>query len=308
MGSPYFAIPSLNLLFKAGEKIEAVVTQPDRKKGRGLTLTPPPVKIEAKRLELAVFQPERIKDERFIGLLASINPDVIVVVAYGQILPEKVLEIPVYGCINLHGSLLPKYRGAAPIQWAIIKGEKKTGVTTILMNEGMDTGGILLKEEMAIDPDDTAGTLSEKLSVIGAELLLKTLRGLESGIIKPQPQNDLSATYAPLLKKEDGRIDWKKEAEGIRNQVRGMNPWPGAYTFIEGKLIKIWDADIIVGAGPGPSKGEPGRIMETNKDGILVSTGKDSILIKEVQLEGRSRTTSSSFLQGYKLKTGGFLG
>lgn len=303
MGSPEFAIPALKLLFQAGEKIEAVITQPDRKKGRGLFLSQPPVKIEAERLGLAVFQPERIKDEIFIGLLASINPEAIVVVAYGQILPEKILEMPRFGCINLHGSLLPKYRGAAPIQWSIIKGEKKTGVTTILMDKGMDTGDILLKEEVDIDPDDTSGSLSEKLSIIGAELLLKTLRGVETGMISPRPQDHSSATYAPLLKKEDGRIDWKKKAEEIRNQVRGMNPWPGAYTFYEGKTIRIWDVNSVEKNG-----GEAGRILETGKEGILISTGKDSIVIKELQLEGRSKTTSTAFLQGHRLKVGGFLG
>jgi len=199
MGSPEFAIPSLRVLYDAGEKIEAVITQPDRKRGRGLTLTSPPVKIEAERMGIPVYQPEKVKEKAFIDFFQTIKPEVIVVVAYGQILSEEILEIPENGCINLHGSLLPKYRGAAPIQWAIINGEKETGITTILMDAGMDTGDILLQEELDIYPEDTAETLSKKLSTKGAKLLLKTVRDLK--VIKPRRQDHSSATYAPLLKK-----------------------------------------------------------------------------------------------------------
>lgn len=301
MGSPEFAIPSLRILYAAGEKIEAVITQPDKKRGRGLTLTPPPVKIEAERMGIPVYQPERVMEKGFVDLIRSIRPDVMTVVAYGKILPEGILEIPEYGCINLHGSLLPKYRGAAPIQWAIIKGEKRTGVTTILMDKGMDTGDILLQEENDIEYKDTSGTLSKKLSDIGAKLLLSTIKDLK--IIKPRPQDHSSATYAPLLKKEDGRIDWSKSAEEIRNQVRGMDPWPGAYTFFKGKLLKIRKADIIDSEG-----GEPGRIIQTGKDGLLVSTRKGSLLIKEIQLEGKPRITSLAFLQGHRISEGIILG
>jgi len=310
MGSPEFAIPSLKVLSAAGEKIEAVITRPDRKKGRGLVLTPPPIKIEAERLGLPVYQPEGIKDEGLIGILNSIRPDAIVVVAYGQILPIKILEIPRYGCINLHASLLPKYRGAAPIQWAIIKGEKKTGVTTILMDSGMDTGMILLQEEVDIKPEETAEMLSGRLSFIGANLLLETLRGLERGEIKPIPQDHSSATYAPPLRKEDGLIDWKRSAEEIKNQVRGMNPWPGAYTFFEGRLIKIWDLDVIEGRDERPHEEsiQGGMITGVGKEGILVSARKGSILIKELQLEGKSRTTAFDFQQGHRIKVGDILG
>lgn len=303
MGSPEFATHSLRVLYEAGEKIEAVITQPDRKRGRGLTLTPPPVKTEAQKIGIPIHQSERVKEKGFVDFINSIKPDMIVVVAYGQILPKEILEIPRYGCINLHGSLLPKYRGAAPIQWAIIKGEKRTGVTTILMDSGMDTGDILLQEEIDIDPSDTAGTLSERLSLTGANLLLKTVKGLEKGTPKPKPQEHSSATYAPILKKEDGRIDWTKEAEEIKNQVRGMNPWPGAYTFLEGRILKIWDVDIINTEG-----GEHGRIIATGKEGITVSAGKGCLLIKELQLEGRRRTTSKVFLHGYRIREGFFLG
>lgn len=303
MGSPDFAIPSLRVLYELGEKIDAVITQPDRKKGRGLTLTPPPVKLEAEKIGLPVYQPEKIREKEFIELIGSFNMDAIIVVAYGQILPEEILRIPKYGCINLHGSLLPRYRGAAPIQWALIKGEKKTGVTTILMDKGMDTGDILFQEESDIDQQDTAGTLSGKLSTIGASLLLKTIRGLERGEIRPYQQDHSLATYAPILKKEDGRIDWTKGAEEIRNQVRGMNPWPGTYTFLEGRLLKIWDVDIVEGNG-----GKPGRINQAGKTGFIVSTGKHSLLIKELQLEGKSRTTSMDFLQGHRIKEGSILG
>lgn len=303
MGSPDFAIPSLRVLYESGEKIDAVITQPDRKKGRGLTLTPPPVKLEAEKIGLPVYQPEKIREKEFIELIGSFNMDAIIVVAYGQILPEEILRIPKYGCINLHGSLLPRYRGAAPIQWALIKGEKKTGVTTILMDKGMDTGDILFQEESDIDQQDTAGTLSGKLSTIGASLLLKTIRGLERGEIKPYQQDHSLATYAPILKKEDGRIDWTKGAEEIRNQVRGMNPWPGTYTFLEGRLLKIWDVDMVEGNG-----GKPGRINHAGKTGFIVSTGKHSLLIKELQLEGKLRTTSMDFLQGHRIREGIILG
>lgn len=303
MGSPDFAIPSLRVLYESGEKIDAVITQPDRKKGRGLTLTPPPVKLEAEKIGLPVYQPEKIREKEFIELIGSFNMDAIIVVAYGQILPEEILRIPKYGCINLHGSLLPRYRGAAPIQWALIKGEKKTGVTTILMDKGMDTGDILFQEESDIDQQDTAGTLSGKLSTIGASLLLKTIRGLERGEIRPYQQDHSLATYAPILKKEDGRIDWTKGAEEIRNQVRGMNPWPGTYTFLEGRLLKIWDVDIVEGNG-----GKPGRINHAGKTGFIVSTGKHSLSIKELQLEGKLRTTSMDFLQGHRIKEGSILG
>ncbi len=301
MGSPEFAIPSLRILYDAGQKIEAVITQPDKKRGRGLTLTSPPVKTEAERMGIPVYQPESIREKGFIDLIGSIRPDVIAVVAYGKILPEGILEIPEYGCINLHGSLLPKYRGAAPIQWAIIKGEKRTGATTILMDKGMDTGDILLQEENDIEYKDTSGTLSKKLSDIGAKLLLSTIKDLK--IIKPRPQDHSSATYAPLLKKEDGQIDWSKSAEEIRNQVRGMDPWPGAYTFLEKKVLKIWDSDIIDQEG-----GKPGTVMQTGKHSFLVSTGKGSLLIKEIQLEGKQRATSAAFLQGRRLSEGIILG
>jgi methionyl-tRNA formyltransferase len=301
MGSPEFAIPSLRIFYDAGQKIEAVITQPDKKRGRGLTLTSPPVKTEAERMGIPVYQPESIREKGFIDLIGSIRPDVIAVVAYGKILPEGILEIPEYGCINLHGSLLPKYRGAAPIQWAIINGEKRTGVTTILMDKGMDTGDILLQEENDIEYKDTSGTLSKKLSDIGAKLLLSTIKDLK--IIKPRPQEHSSATYAPLLKKEDGQIDWSKSAEEIRNQVRGMDPWPGAYTFLEKKILKIWDSDIIDQEG-----GKPGTVMQTGKHSFLVSTGKESLLIKELQLEGKPRTTSLSFLQGRRISEGIILG
>lgn len=304
MGSPEFAIPSLKVLYDSGEKIEAIITQPDRKQGRGLTLTAPPVKIEAERMGIPVYQPERIKETVFVDFIRSISPDIIVVVAYGQILSEDILKTPKYGCINLHGSLLPKYRGAAPIHWAIINGEKRTGVTTILMDEGMDTGDILLQEEIEIDPEDTAGTLSKKLSTKGAGVLLKTVRNLKD--IRPRKQDHSSATYAPLLKKEDGRIDWGKSAEEIRNQVRGMNPWPGAFTLLEGRLLKVWD--VIVEKGQGLPIEKPGRIIQAGGEGILVSTGKGSLFIRELQLEGRPRTTCKAFLQGHRIKEGTVLG
>lgn len=302
MGSPEFAVPSLKILYESGLDIKAVITQIDRPKGRGMALTSPAVKIEAERLGLPVYQIEKVKDKGFIDLLDAIKLDIIAVVAYGQILPKAILDMPKYGCINLHGSLLPKYRGPAPIQWAVIKGERKTGVTTMFMDVGMDTGDILLQEEIGIDPEDTAGSLSKRLSIIGAHLLLTTINGLEKGSIIPKGQDHSLATYAPLLKKEDGRIDWGKEAEEIRNHVRGMNPWPGAYTYYEEKRLKVWNGAVLEGGN-----GDPGRIIKAGKDGLAVSAGKGLFLIKELQLEGKKRMSFQDFLQGHRVRVGDLL-
>ncbi|MBI5047747.1 MAG: methionyl-tRNA formyltransferase [Deltaproteobacteria bacterium] len=303
MGTPEFAVPSLKALFEAGEEVVAVVTQPDKPKGRGKHLTSPPVKELAVKHNISVLQPEKIQDEVFIRAVKELLPDTIVVIAYGKILPKVVLDIPPLGCINVHASLLPRYRGAAPINWAIINGEKETGIATMLMDEGMDTGDILLTEKVEIKGDDTAADMYNKLKDIGASLLVKTIKGLKSGTIIPAPQDDSQATYAPMLKKEDGRIDWTTGAEGIKNLIRGLNPWPGAYTRWEGKQIKIFKAERGKGQGA-RGKEEPGTIINVSPEGICVTTGDSDLLITELQPENKNKMSASEFIRGYRIGKG----
>ena len=301
MGTPEFAVPSLKALIVAGNKVVSVVTQPDKPKGRGKVLTPPPVKELALQHNIPVLQPEKIRDETFINVIKGLCPDIIVVIAYGKILPKAILDIPPKGCINVHASLLPKYRGAAPINWAIINGEPETGITTMLMDEGMDTGDILLTEKIKIKDDDTASDIHDRLKDLGAQVLLKTIHALEKGTIKPVPQDNFQASYAPMLKKEDGRIDWTLGPEGIRNLIRGLNPWPGAYTRWEGMQIKIFKAEIT-------SKEKvaelPGTVLYSIDKGICVATGKGSLLITELQPENRNRMSVSEFIKGYRIAKG----
>ncbi|MBI5874968.1 MAG: methionyl-tRNA formyltransferase [Deltaproteobacteria bacterium] len=301
MGTPEFAVPCLKALIESGEDVVAVVTQPDKPKGRGKHLTPPPVKELALRCDIPVLQPEKIKDELFINALKDLCPDAIAVVAYGKILPKAVLDIPPKGCINVHASLLPKYRGAAPINRAIINGEKETGITTMLMDEGMDTGDMLLTERVEIKDDDTAAGLRDRLKYIGAELLIKTIKGIESGTVKPIKQDDSQATYAPMLKKEDGRIDWTLKAEEIRNLIRGLNPWPGAHTRWEGKQIKIFKSSEFGVRSSELRNEEPGTVINVSADGICVATGKGSLLITELQPENKNRMSATEFIRGYKI-------
>ncbi len=297
-GTPDFALPSLDALLRAEENVVAVVSQPDKRKGRKSTPSPTPVKELALRNGLSVLQPENIKSQIFIDELRELNPDLFVVVAYGKILPSELLKIPPLGCINLHASLLPKYRGAAPIQWAIINGEKTTGVTTMLMDEGMDTGDILLQEEMEITSDDTAETLSKKLAKSGASLLIKTIIKIKDGSITPILQTG-TPSYAPPLKKDDGKIIWTNTSQEIFNFVRGMYPWPGAYCYLEKKRIKIIRVKVIEGDG------KPGRIESAGKE-LIVGTGKGLISIIELQPEGKKPMTSNAFIQGRHLKEGIF--
>jgi methionyl-tRNA formyltransferase len=297
-GTPSFAVPSLSELLQSGHEVAAVVTQPDRKKGRHHILAAPPVKELALGRGIPVLQPEKMKDPLFFEKLARINPDVIIVVAYGKILPSQMLGLPPHGCINVHASLLPKYRGAAPVQWSLICGEKKTGVTTMLMNEGLDTGDILLQEEMDIRDDDTAESLGRRLSGIGASLLVRTIDRLEAGKIVPAPQTG-TPTFAPPLKKEDGRIDWSRSAGEIFNMVRGMYPWPGAYCALNGERIKI--VRVVPLEGPG----SPGRVEKTG-DELIVGTGKGLISIIDLQPEGRKVMNARDFMQGRRLKPGVF--
>ncbi len=302
MGTPEFAVPSLKELIRSKHKVIGVVSQPDKPKGRGKKVLPPPVKVVALENSIPVLQPPKIKDENFYKIIRDISPDIICVVAYGKIIPKDILEIPPYGCVNVHASLLPKYRGAAPINWAIIKGEKVTGVTTMLMDEGMDTGDILLQEKTEIGEDETSEELSKRLSVMGAKLLLKTIDLLLEGKIEPKKQNDKEATYAPMLKKEHGLIDWRKSAEEIRNLIRGTQPWPGAYTWLWGKTLKIFSAKIS------NMKGKPGEVLRAEKEALTVATGKGSLDIMELQLEGGKRLKTDEFLRGRKIAPGTVLG
>jgi len=302
MGTPEFAVPSLQALIDSGDEIVAVVCQPDKPKGRGLEVASPPTKVLAERHGVPVLQPQKIKTEEFFNELKKLGPDLICVAAYGKILPKNILDLPPHGCINVHASILPKYRGAAPINWAIIRGEKVTGITTMKMDEGMDTGDMLLKKEIPIEDEDTGETLSQKLSYIGAELLIETLKLLKEGKLNPIPQDHSQATYAPMLKKEDGKIDWSKSAEEVRNLIRGALPWPGAYTTLDGKLLKIYKARIS------NSVGNPGEVIKSDSGILRVATGNDSLDILELQIEGGKRLKTEEFLRGRKIKEGSVLG
>lgn len=297
-GTPEFALPSLELLISSEEEIIAVVSQPDKRRERISISSPTPVKELALKNGLNFLQPTNIKSQVFIDELRNLNPDLIIVVAYGKILPLEILQIPKFGCINLHASLLPKYRGAAPIQWAIINGEKITGITTMFMDEGLDTGDILLQEEIEISSDDTAETLSKKLAKSGASLLMKTIIKIKDRSITPIAQTGIPS-YAPPLKKEDGKIVWSKTSQEIFNFVRGMYPWPGAYCYLDEKRIKILRVSILEG------NGKPGRIEKAEKE-LIVGTGKGLISILELQPEGKKPMTANAFIQGRKVKEGSF--
>jgi methionyl-tRNA formyltransferase len=294
-GTPQFAVPTLEKLFAYGFHIELVVTQPDRPKGRGLELISSPVKQCALRLGLPMVQPERIKNNvEFRDQLTGLNPDAIVVVGYGRIIPQWMLDLPPLGNINLHASLLPKYRGAAPIQWAIAQGESATGVTTMKIDAGLDTGNILLQQELLVSHDDTAETLAPRLAEVGAELMVETLRGLQAGTIQPRPQDNSKATLAPILKKEDGLIDFTRPATEILNRLRGFQPWPGAYTRFRGKNFQIWKA------GLGECSASPAGI-KIEGDHLFAGCGQGTALeLLEVQLEGKKRTAAAEFIRGYR--------
>lgn len=308
MGTPEFALPSLNALHQSGHAILAVVTQPDRPKGRGGRLASPPAKVMAERFGLPVLQPAKMKDPGFLDSLRALKPDIIVVVAFGRILPPEILDLPPRGCVNLHASLLPKYRGAAPIQWAIINGEPETGVTTIRMDPGMDTGDILLHERVSILPEDTAGSLSVRMAERGADLLLRTLKGVESGEIVPVPQNSSEATMAPMLEKEAGEIDWAQPAVAIVNRIRGLSPWPGAYTFHQDARWRIWRAVMRDEPEDKAAVEPPGTILKAEREWILVATGQGLIEILELQPENGRRMGVREFLAGHSVEEGVVLG
>ena len=300
MGTPDFSVEALKSLIAAGHNITAVVTQPDKKKGRGEKVMFTPVKEEALKHDLKVYQPVKVREPEFIDELKKLDIDVIVVIAFGQILPKEILEMGQYGCINVHASLLPKYRGAAPIQWAVIEGEEESGVTTMQMNEGLDTGDILEVVKVPIDKKETGGSLFDKLSIAGANLIVKTLDDLQAGTVTPVKQDDTKSNYAKMLKKELGNIDFNQEAVKIERLIRGLNPWPSAYTKLADKTLKIWDADVV----DKDYEGENGEIVEVTKDYFVVKTGSKSLKINELQLEGKKRMKSDIFLRGNKLEKG----
>lgn len=295
-GTPEFAVLPLQSLLKSGHEVLAVVTQPDRPGGRGRRIKACPVKEEAQKAGLKILQPQKARDPEFINELKRLNPGLIVVAAYGQILPPEIIHLPRMGCINIHASLLPAYRGASPISRAIINGDNKTGVTTMLMGEGLDTGPVLLKEETEISAEDTAGSLSARLSKIGADLLISTIEGLESGEVKPVSQSG-AVSYAPLLRKNDGFIQWSESAEELRCFVNGMNPWPGAYGFLENERVKIFKVMPLDG------KGEPG-VIEFSKDQLIVGTGRGRLAVLEIQPSGKPVMTVKAYLQGRRIKEG----
>jgi len=298
MGTPQFAVPPLHALAKAGHELVGVVTRMDKPAGRGKVLAAPRVKLAAQELGLAVFQPRRVRDAEFVEHLKTLVPDAVIVAAYGQILPKDILMLPKFGCINIHASLLPLYRGAAPVNWAIIRGEKETGITIMQMDEGMDTGAILAQERIPIEPNDTAGTLMEKLSVLGANLITAALPQVVSGKLVPTAQDSSQATLAPLLKKADGLINWVRPAVEIHNRVRGLSPWPGAYGFLDGKMLKIISTEAIAGHE------QAGSLCEKGKDSLEVGTGSGLLRILSIQPEGRKPMTAAEFLRGHRGVTG----
>lgn len=305
MGTPDFAVGTLEALVEAGHRISLVVTQPDKPKGRGHAVQYPPVKEAALAHGLNVYQPEKIREEASIRFLEGVKADVMVVVAFGQLIPGEILHMKKYGCINVHGSLLPKYRGAAPIQWAVIDGEKESGVTTMLMDEGLDTGAMLLKTVVPLEEKETGGSLFEKLSEAGAKLCVDTLRELEAGTLRPEAQGESPTPYASMLRKEMGIIDWTKDAASIERLIRGLNPWPCAHTRYEGRTMKIWSAEVLP---QDVSKGSCGEILEVTKDALIVQTGRDALAIRELQMEGRKRMETEAYLRGAKVETGTILG
>ena len=304
MGSPEFAVPTLRALH-ASEDVVAVVTQPDKPKGRGRVLTPPPVKEVALSLGLTVLQPERISGERGAearAALLALAPEVIVVAAYGKILPKAVLDIPPLGCINVHASLLPKYRGAAPIQWAIIQGEAETGITIMQMDEGLDTGPMLAKARVPIHPEDTAGTLEGRLAPLGASLLLEVLGKLKQGIVQAEPQDHSQATLAPRLSKDQGLVDFTMPALKVRDLVRGVDPWPGAFTFLGGERLMLFAPRLVAGHGAA------GEVLGADRDGLIVACGEGAVAFGELQFPGKKRLPAKAFLAGRPIPHGTRLG
>ena len=294
MGTPDFAVPSLQRLIDDGHTVVGVCCQPDKPQGRHFTLTPPPVKVLAQEHDISVFQPKTLRDEAVLAELAALSPELIVVAAYGKILPKAVLDLPPRGCLNVHGSLLPKYRGAAPIQWAVISDEVTAGVTIMQMEEGLDTGPMLLQRSLTVGEEETSGELFDRIALLGAEALHETLEHLD--VLTPVPQDDEKATWAPMLKKSDGEIDWSQDAKAVCARIRGVTPWPGAYTTVGGKRLKIHRARVVNRCG------ETGKTVSS--DGLIVACGHGAVELLEVQPEGKRRMTAADFARGARLKEG----
>ncbi len=305
MGTPEFAVPCLQAIIDKGHEVLAVVTQPDRAKGRGNKLTPPPVKVLAEQHQMKVLQPEKVKTPEFVEILKELAPDVIVVVAFGQLLSQAILDIPPMGCINVHGSLLPKYRGAGPIQWSIINGDKTTGVTTMYMDKGMDTGDMILKHEFEILDTDTYESLGIRMADIGAQALLDTLQLIEESKAPRTPQDGALATHAPMLDKNIGKIDWSKSAREIFNLIRGTYPWPGTYSFYQGKKFKIFNVEMF---NEEAVNAEWGKVTEMGKDYMMVSCSRGFIKIKELQFENEKRMGVEAYLRGHNIDVDTLLG
>ena len=308
MGTPDFAVGALESIIEAGQEITAVVTQPDKAKGRSGQMQFPPVKECALKHGIEVFQPVKIKTEESVNKLREYDADVFVVVAFGQLLSQEILDMPKYGCVNIHASLLPKYRGAAPIQRVIIDGEKETGVTTMRMDVGLDTGDMMLKEAVTIDEKETGESLHDKLSVVGSSLIVKTLELLEKDEIIYEKQDDSLSCYAKMLNKELGHIDWSKRAVEIERLIRGLNSWPSAYTSFQGKTLKLWEADVRKQADDASLSAIPGTVVDVTKEEITVACGCDFLVLKELQLEGKKRMTTKEFLLGRSMELGTVLG
>ncbi len=302
MGTPEFALSTLEGLIEAGCNMVGVYTQPDRPKGRGKKLAASPVKELALKHDIPVFQPLKLRNPEAVAELETLKPDLIVVVAYGQILPKAVLDIPKYHCINVHASLLPKYRGAAPINKVIVDGEKETGVTTMLMDVGLDTGDMLVKRSLEIGPNETAGELHDRLAVIGRDAMDETLRQLCAGTLTPEKQDDSLSCYAGMMKKEDGLIDWAQDAQVVHNQVRGLDPWPGAYTYLDGDVLKIAATSVAEG------EGAAGTVVGADKTGVRIACGQGVLVIDGLQLPGKKRLSAANFLSGRPLPVGTKLG
>lgn len=302
MGTPDFAVGTLEEIIRAGHEVVLVVTQPDKPKGRGKAMQFPPVKECAVEHGIEVFQPKRIRDDANVEYLKKYDADIIIVAAFGQILPKSILDMPRYGCVNVHASLLPKYRGAAPIQWAVINGDAITGVTTMRMDVGLDTGDMIAKREVRIAEDETGGSLFDKLAEVGAKLCVETMDMLEKGTATFTPQNNEMSTHTSMITKELGNIDWKKPAVELERLVRGLNPWPSAYTHLNNKTFKIWKAKVI----PKDSEYQPGCIVRADKHDLIVQTGEGQLALLEVQLEGKKRMEADAFLRGNQLEEGTF--
>lgn len=304
MGTPDFSVPTLERLIASRHEVIAVVTQPDKPKGRGKEVQMPPVKETALQHGIPVYQPVRARETSFVEEIRSLAPDVMVVIAFGQILSRELLDVPKLGCVNIHASLLPKYRGAAPIQWAVINGDRETGITTMMMDVGMDTGDMLEKLVVPLGEKETGGSLFDRLSLLGGDLILSTLDKLEDGTLVRTPQDHDEATHVKKIEKSMGDIDWTMDAAAIERLIRGLNPWPSAYTHWNGKILKIWEADVASGDGSQGSRASAGEVLEAAGDSLKVQTGNGVLDIRSLQLEGKKRLDTGAFLRGYQVETG----